>query len=70
MKDGYFPIADDLTTSLVIDPYVKTVGFAAEPNPVIVHVEDVKHFILRTEEKDYVLDFQRLLKDYGIKVKE
>lgn len=35
---------------------------------VIVHVEDVKDFILRTKNKNYTLDFQRLLKDYGIEV--
>lgn len=33
---------------------------------VIVHVEDVKDFILRTKDKDYNLDFKRLLRDYGI----
>lgn len=33
---------------------------------VIVHVEGAKNFILRTKDKDYTLDFQRLLKDYGI----
>ena len=37
---------------------------------VVVDVESVKHFILQTKEKDYVLDFQRLLEDYGIEVEE
>lgn len=37
---------------------------------VIVNVERVKHFILQTKEKDYVLDFQKLLEDYGIEVEE
>lgn len=37
---------------------------------VIVNVERVKHFILQTKEKDYVLDFQKLLEDYGIDVEE
>ena len=37
---------------------------------VIVNVETVKHFILQTKEKDYVLDFQRLLEDYGVEVEE
>lgn len=37
---------------------------------VIVNVENVKHFILQTKEKDYVLDFQRLLEDYGVEVEE
>ena len=36
---------------------------------VIVHVEDVKDFILRTKDKDYNLDFQRLLRDYGIEMR-
>lgn len=33
---------------------------------VIVHVEGAKNFILRTNDEDYTLDFQRLIKDYGI----
>lgn len=37
---------------------------------VIVNVESVKHFILQTKEKNYVLDFQKLLEDYGVEVKE
>ena len=35
---------------------------------VIVHVEDVKDFILRAKDKDYNLDFQRLLRDYDIEM--
>ena len=50
--------------------YYTTFASAVEPSPVIVHVEGVEHFILRTKEKDYVLDFQKLLEDYGIEVKE
>ena len=34
----------------------------------IVCVDNMKEFILRTKDKDYVLDFQRLLEDYGIEV--
>ena len=33
---------------------------------VIVHVEGAKNFILRTNDEDYTLDFQHLIKDYGI----
>ena len=36
---------------------------------VIVHVEDVKDFILRAKNKDYNLDFKRLLRDYGIEMR-
>lgn len=36
------------------------------PNKVVVDVDDVQHFILRTKDKDYNLDFQRLLRDYGV----
>ena len=36
---------------------------------VVVNVESVKHFILQTKEKNYILDFQRLLEDYGVEVK-
>lgn len=36
---------------------------------VIVHVDQVKDFILRTKDKDYNLDFQRLLRDYGIEMR-
>lgn len=37
---------------------------------VVVNVERVENFVLSTKEKDYVLDFQKLLEDYGIEVKE
>ena len=36
---------------------------------VIMHVDQVKDFILRTKDKDYNLDFQRLLRDYGIEMR-
>lgn len=35
---------------------------------VVINVEDMKHFILRTKDKDYMLDFQELLQDYGVEV--
>lgn len=41
-----------------------------KPNKVIVDVECMEYFILHTKEKDYVLDFQKLLEDYGVEVKE
>lgn len=49
--------------------YAKSIS---EPDytKVVVNVERVKHFILQTKEKDYVLDFQKLLEDYGIEVEE
>lgn len=37
---------------------------------VVVNVERVENFVLSTKDKDYVLDFQKLLEDYGIEVKE
>ena len=40
------------------------------PSRVIVEAENLDSFIFRTKEKDYVLDFQKILKDYGIEVKE
>lgn len=40
-----------------------------KPNRIIVNVDQVKNFILRTKDKDYNLDFQRLLKDYGIEIR-
>ena len=43
---------------------------ATKTNTVIVSVEDMNHFILRTKERDYVLDFQKLLEDYGVEVEE
>lgn len=36
------------------------------PSRVIVDVDGVQHFILRTKDRDYSLDFKRLLRDYGI----
>lgn len=33
---------------------------------IIVNVNQVKSFILRTKDRDYNLDFKRLLRDYGI----
>lgn len=36
---------------------------------VIMHVDQVKNFILRAKDKDYNLDFQRLLRDYGIEMR-
>ena len=41
-----------------------------KPNKVIVNVEGMEYFILSTKDKDYVLDFQKLLEDYGVEVKE
>ena len=41
-----------------------------KPNKVIVNVEGMEYFILHTKEKDYVLDFQKLLEDYGAEIKE
>ena len=32
---------------------------------VVVDVEEVKSFVLRTKDKDYTLDFQ-MLHDYGV----
>lgn len=40
-----------------------------KPDRIIVHVDQVKNFILRTKDKDYNLDFQRLLRDYGIEIR-
>ena len=37
---------------------------------VFIDVENVKDFILCTEDKDYVIDFQKLLRDYGVEVEE
>lgn len=36
------------------------------PSRVIVNVDGVQNFILHTKDKDYNLDFKRLLRDYGI----
>ena len=40
-----------------------------KPDRIIVNVDQVKNFILHTKDKDYNLDFQRLLKDYGIEIR-
>lgn len=40
-----------------------------KPDRIIVNVDQVKNFILRTKDKDYNLDFQRLLRDYGIEIR-
>lgn len=40
-----------------------------EFNTVTISVENMEQFILRTKDGDYVLDFQRLLEDYGVEVK-
>lgn len=37
---------------------------------VFIYVESVDNLVLRTKECDYVLDFKKLLKDYGIEVQE
>lgn len=37
---------------------------------VIIDVENMKHFILRTKDKNYVLDFQKLLEDYGVEAEQ
>ena len=37
---------------------------------VTINVESMEHFILQTKDKNYVLDFQKLLEDYGVEVKE
>lgn len=37
---------------------------------IFINVGSVDNLVLRTKECDYVLDFQRLLEDYGIKVQE
>lgn len=37
-----------------------------KPDRIIVNVDQVKSFILRTKDRDYSLDFKRLLRDYGI----
>jgi hypothetical protein len=37
-----------------------------KPDRIIVNVDQVKRFILRTKDRDYNLDFKRLLRDYGI----
>lgn len=36
------------------------------PSRVIVDVDGVQNFILHTKDRDYNLDFKRLLRDYGI----
>ena len=40
----------------------------SKPERIIVNVDQVKNFILRAKDKDYNLDFQRLLRDYGIEI--
>ena len=40
----------------------------AEYSKVFIDVENVRDFILCTEDKSYVLDFQKLLRDYGVEV--
>lgn len=37
-----------------------------QPNTVIVYVECMENFILRTKDKYYTLNFKKLLEDYGI----
>ena len=54
----------DFNNDVVYTPTMKFRQF----NTVIVDVESIEHFILRTKDKDYVLDFHKLLKDYGIEV--
>lgn len=39
-------------------------------NTVIVNVEYMENFILRTKDKDYTLNFKKLLEDYGIEAEE
>lgn len=39
-----------------------------EHSTVTINVEGMEHFILQTKDKDYVLDFQKLLEDYGVEV--
>lgn len=48
--------------------FVKNVS-DSKPDRIIMHVDQVKDFILRTKDKDYNLDFQRLLRDYGIEMR-
>ena len=40
----------------------------AEYGKVFIDVENMNDFILRTKDKKYVLDFQKLLEDYGVEV--
>lgn len=56
----------DFKNDFIYDPTLKLEQF----NTVIVNVENMKRFILQTKDKNYVLDFQKLLEDYGVEVKE
>lgn len=52
----------DFKNDLIYDPTLKLKQF----NTVIVNVEYMENLILRTNDKDYTLNFKKLLEDYGI----
>lgn len=51
--------------SICIDDFGQTIS-GNKTNRVIVNVEGVKDFVFQTKDKEYTLDFQKLLKDYGV----